>query len=116
MSSASNNNGSAFAGLNANTPFFNLALGIAMFIGRFWIIVPVLAIAGSLAGKKSVPPGLGTLPTHTPLFVALLIGTVAAGGCAGAPAGAGPRPDRRTPHADGTLSHDTPGDFPRSAW
>jgi K+-transporting ATPase ATPase A chain len=76
FSSASNNNGSAFAGLTANTPFFNLALGIAMFIGRFWIIVPVLAIAGSMAGKKSVPPGLGTLPTHTPLFVALLIGTV----------------------------------------
>ena len=76
FSSASNNNGSAFAGLNANTPFFNLALGVAMFVGRFWIIVPVLAIAGSMAGKKSVPPGLGTLPTHTPLFVALLIGTV----------------------------------------
>ena len=76
FSSASNNNGSAFAGLNANTPFFNLALGIAMFISRFWIIVPTLAIAGSLAGKKSVPAGLGTLPTHTPLFIALLIGTV----------------------------------------
>jgi K+-transporting ATPase ATPase A chain len=76
FTSASNNNGSAFAGLNANTPFFNLALGIAMFVSRFWIIVPTLAIAGSLAGKKSVPPGLGTLPTHTPLFVALLLGTV----------------------------------------
>ena len=76
FSSASNNNGSAFAGLNANTPFFNLALGVAMFLARFWIIVPTLAIAGSLAAKKSVPPGLGTLPTHTPLFVALLIGTV----------------------------------------
>ncbi len=76
FSSASNNNGSAFAGLNANTPFFNVALGIAMFLARFWIIVPTLAIAGSLAAKKSVPPGLGTLPTHTPLFVALLIGTV----------------------------------------
>jgi len=76
VTSASNNNGSAFAGLNANTPFFNLALGIAMFVSRFWIIVPTLAIAGSLAGKKSVPPGLGTLPTHTPLFVALLLGTV----------------------------------------
>ena len=76
FSSASNNNGSAFAGLNANTPFFNLALAVAMFLARFWIIVPTLAIAGSLAAKKSVPPGLGTLPTHTPLFVALLIGTV----------------------------------------
>jgi potassium-transporting ATPase potassium-binding subunit len=76
FSSASNNNGSAFAGLNANTAFFNVALGIAMFISRFWIIVPTLAIAGSLAAKKSVPAGLGTLPTHTPLFIALLIGTV----------------------------------------
>jgi len=76
FSSAANNNGSAFAGLNANTPFFNVALGVAMFISRFWIIVPTLAIAGSLAAKKSVPSGLGTLPTHTPLFIALLIGTV----------------------------------------
>jgi K+-transporting ATPase ATPase A chain len=76
FSSASNNNGSAFGGMNANTPFFNVALGIAMFVSRFWIIVPTLAIAGSLGAKKSVPPGLGTLPTHTPLFVALLIGTV----------------------------------------
>ena len=76
FSSASNNNGSAFAGLNANTSFYNVALGIAMFISRFWIIVPTLAIAGSLGSKKSVPAGLGTLPTHTPLFIVLLIGTV----------------------------------------
>ncbi len=76
FSSAGNNNGSAFAGLGANTPFYNTALGIAMLFGRYWIAVPVLAIAGSLARKKLVPPGLGTLPTHTPLFVVLLIGTV----------------------------------------
>ena len=76
FSSAGNNNGSAFAGLSANTPFYNSALGIAMWFSRFLLIVPVLAIAGSLAAKKSVPPSNGTLPTHTPLFVALLIGTV----------------------------------------
>ena len=76
FSSAGNNNGSAFAGLSANTPFYNSALGIAMWFSRFLLIVPVLAIAGSLAAKKSVPPSSGTLPTHTPLFVALLIGTV----------------------------------------
>jgi len=76
FSSAANNNGSAFAGLSANTIFYNTALGIVMFIGRFWVIIPVLAIAGSLAKKKQVPAGLGTLPTHTPLFVALLIGVI----------------------------------------
>jgi K+-transporting ATPase ATPase A chain len=76
FSSASNNNGSAFAGLSANSVFYNTALGIAMFIGRFWVIIPVLAIAGSLAKKKQVPAGLGTLPTHTPLFVVFLIGVV----------------------------------------
>ncbi len=76
FSSASNNNGSAFAGLNANTPFYNTALGIAMWTSRYWLIVPVLALAGSLARKKLVPASAGTLPTHTPLFVAFLIGTV----------------------------------------
>jgi K+-transporting ATPase ATPase A chain len=76
FSSAANNNGSAFAGLSANTVFYNTALGLAMFIGRFWVIIPALAIAGSLAKKKQVPAGLGTLPTHTPLFVALLIGVI----------------------------------------
>jgi len=76
FSSAGNNNGSAFAGLSANTPFYNTALGLAMLFGRFWLAVPVLAIAGSLAAKKRVPVGLGTLPTHTPLFIGLLIGTV----------------------------------------
>jgi K+-transporting ATPase ATPase A chain len=76
FSSAGNNNGSAFAGLSANTPFYNTALGIAMWLSRFWLIVPVLAIVGSLAAKKFVPPSSGTLPTHTPLFVGLLVGTV----------------------------------------
>jgi K+-transporting ATPase ATPase A chain len=76
FSSASNNNGSAFAGLGANTPFYNTALGLAMLFGRYWLAVPVLAIAGSLARKKIVPTGSGTLPTHTPLFVVLLIGVV----------------------------------------
>ena len=76
FSSASNNNGSAFAGLNANVPFYNLALGIAMFVARFWLIVPVLAIAGSLARKKAAAATSGTLPTHTPLFVLMLVGVV----------------------------------------
>ena len=76
LSSAGNNNGSAFGGLSANTPFYNTLLGFAMLFARYWLIVPVLAIAGSLAAKKSIPPGAGTLPTHTPLFVMLLIGTV----------------------------------------
>jgi K+-transporting ATPase ATPase A chain len=76
FSSAGNNNGSAFAGLSANTPFYNTALGIAMWLSRFWLMVPVLALGGSLAAKKIVPPSSGTLPTHTPLFVGLLIGTV----------------------------------------
>src|SRR5262249_20701621 len=74
FASASNNSGSAFAGLSANTPFYNTALGLAMLFGRYWLAVPVLAIAGSLAAKKIVPAGAGTLPTHTPLFVALLVG------------------------------------------
>ena len=76
FSSAGNNNGSAFAGLSANTPFYNTALGFAMLFSRYWLIVPVLAIAGSLATKKIIPVGAGTLPTHTPLFVTLLVGTV----------------------------------------
>jgi K+-transporting ATPase ATPase A chain len=76
FSSAGNNNGSAFAGLSANTPFYNTALGFAMLISRYWLIVPVLAVAGSMAAKKTVPAGPGTLPTHTPLFVVLLVGTV----------------------------------------
>ncbi|HQU33705.1 MAG TPA: potassium-transporting ATPase subunit KdpA [Thermoanaerobaculaceae bacterium] len=76
FSSAANNNGSAFAGLSGNTPFYNFTLGLAMFFGRFWTKVPILAIAGSLAAKKMTPAGAGTLATHTPLFVVLLVGTV----------------------------------------
>ncbi len=76
FSSATGNNGSAFAGLTANTPFYNTTLGLAMFFGRFFIKVPVLALAGSLAQKKIVPTGEGTLPTHTPLFVAMLVGVI----------------------------------------
>jgi len=76
FSSAGNNNGSAFGGLTANEPFYNIALGLAMLISRYWLIVPVLAIAGSLAKKKHTPPGAGTLPTNTPLFVGLLVGVV----------------------------------------
>jgi K+-transporting ATPase ATPase A chain len=74
--SQGNNNGSAFAGLNANTPFYTLTGGFAMLIARFWLAVPTLALAGSLARKKSVPAGPGTLGTHTPLFIVLLIGVV----------------------------------------
>jgi len=77
LSSASNNNGSAFAGISADTPFYNTLLAVAMWFGRFAFIVPVLAIAGSLAKKKRIEATAGTLPTHGPLFVALLVGTVA---------------------------------------
>ncbi len=76
FSSAGNNNGSAFAGLGANTPFYNTALGVAMLFARYWLAIPTLAIAGSLARKKIVPAGPGTLPTHTPLFATLLVGVV----------------------------------------
>lgn len=76
FTSAANNNGSAFAGLSANTPFYNAMLGVAMWLGRFAVIVPVLALAGALAGKPRLPVTSGTLPTHGPLFVVLLVGTV----------------------------------------
>ncbi|MBL0870607.1 MAG: potassium-transporting ATPase subunit KdpA [Phycisphaerales bacterium] len=80
FSSAGNNNGSAFAGLSANTPFYNIALGLAMWFSRFWIIVPVLAVAGSLAAKRVSPTtgtrGGGTLPTHTPVFVLMLVAVI----------------------------------------
>ncbi|MFO1399085.1 MAG: potassium-transporting ATPase subunit KdpA [Burkholderiales bacterium] len=76
FSSAANNNGSAFAGLSANTPFYNTALGLCMLFARYWLAIPVLALAGALAAAKTVPASEGTLPTHTPLFVAVLIGTV----------------------------------------
>ncbi|MBS1711065.1 MAG: potassium-transporting ATPase subunit KdpA [Armatimonadetes bacterium] len=75
-SSMGNNNGSAFAGFGANLPFHNYVGGAIMWISRFWLIVPVLALAGSLAKKRVTPSGPGTLPTHTPLFVCLLCGTV----------------------------------------
>jgi K+-transporting ATPase ATPase A chain len=70
------NNGSAFAGLNADTPFYNLTGGVAMLIARFWLAIPTLALAGSLAKKKAAPAGSGTIATHAPLFVILLIGVV----------------------------------------
>lgn len=76
FSSAGNNNGSAFAGLGANTPFYNTTLGFAMLFARYWLAIPALAIAGSLASKKKVPASSGTLPTHTPLFIAWLIGVI----------------------------------------
>ena len=76
FSSASNNNGSAFAGLSANTPFYNTALGICMLFARYWLAIPVLALAGAFAAAKRVPPSAGTLPTHTPLFVFMLISVV----------------------------------------
>jgi K+-transporting ATPase ATPase A chain len=74
--SGTGNNGSAFAGLNANTPWYNMTIGLAMWIGRFLFLIPLLAAAGSLAGKKKVPTSAGTFPTHGPLFVGLLVGTV----------------------------------------
>jgi len=72
--SAANNNGSAFAGLNGNTNWYNTTLGLAMLFGRFGLIVPVLAIAGSLGRKQKIPPSAGTFPTGTPLFAVLLVG------------------------------------------
>ena len=76
LTSAANNNGSAFAGVSVNTPFWNVLLALAMWFGRFGVIVPVLAMAGSLAAKKKLAPGAGTMPTHGPLFAVLLAGTV----------------------------------------
>ena len=76
FSSAVGNNGSAFAGLSANTPFYNTALGFEMFFGRIWLMIPVLALAGSLASKKRIPASIGSMATHTQMFVWLLIGTV----------------------------------------
>jgi len=76
FSSAGNNNGSAFASISANTPFYNTALGLAMWISRYWLIIPVLAIAGSLATKRATATTAGTLPTHTPLFITMLVGVV----------------------------------------
>jgi K+-transporting ATPase ATPase A chain len=75
-SSGTGNNGSAFGGINANTPFFNTTIGLAMFAGRFLMMIPLLAMAGSLAAKKRIPVSAGTFPTHSPLFVVLLVGVV----------------------------------------
>jgi potassium-transporting ATPase potassium-binding subunit len=76
FSSAGNNNGSAFAGISANTPFYNIALGMAMWASRYWLMIPVLALAGNLAAKKATAVTAGTLPTHTPLFITMLVGVV----------------------------------------
>jgi potassium-transporting ATPase potassium-binding subunit len=75
-SSGVGNNGSAFAGISANTPWYNLTIGLAMLVGRFFIIIPMLAVAGSLAQKRRLAETSGTFPTHGPLFVGLLVGTV----------------------------------------
>jgi len=76
FSSAGNNNGSAFGSLSANTPFYNFALGLAMWLSRFWLMIPVLALAGSLAAKRATATTAGTLPTHGPMFVVMLVFTV----------------------------------------
>ena len=76
FSSGANNNGSAFGGLTVNGPFYASAMTLSMLIGRYWVMIPVLAIAGSLARKRAVPPSVGTLPTHTPIFFGLLVATV----------------------------------------
>jgi potassium-transporting ATPase potassium-binding subunit len=97
FTSMTNNNGSAFAGLTGNTPFYNLTGTLALWAGRFLPILAVLAIAGSLAAKDKVPAGPGTFPTHTPLFVGLLVSVVLVVGALTFFPGARPRPDRREP-------------------
>jgi K+-transporting ATPase ATPase A chain len=76
FSSGGGNNGSAFAGLNANTPWYNITMGLAMLFGRFAMIIPCLAIAGAMVGKKTVPPSLGTFPTNGVVFTGLLVGVI----------------------------------------
>ena len=76
FASGAGNNGSAFAGLNTNTPFYNLLVGLAMWLGRFGVILPALAIAGGMAGKKAAPPSSGTFPTDGPLFTLLLMAVI----------------------------------------
>jgi K+-transporting ATPase ATPase A chain len=107
FSSAANNNGSAFAGLGAMTPFYDTALGLVMFLGRYALAVPVLAMAGSLARKKRLPAGPGTLPTHTPLFVAMLVGVVViVGALTFFPALAlGPIAEHLSLHAHAAIAH-----------
>ena len=95
FTSGTGNNGSAFGGLNANTHWYNVTLGVAMLIGRFFMIIPMLAIAGSLGRKKRVPPSPGTFPVTTPLFAALLVGVDRHRRRADVLPGAQPRPDRR---------------------
>ena len=104
FTSQGNNNGSAFAGLGANTPFYNIAGGLAMLIGRFWLAVPTLALAGSLARKKKVPAGAGTLPTHTPLFVGWLIAVVLLVGALSFVPALALGPDRRALADDRSMS------------
>ena len=93
--SGTGNNGSAFAGISANTLFYNTTIGLAMFIGRFLMIVPMVAIAGSLAAKKIVPASAGTFPTNGPLFVGLVVGVDPDRGRPHLLPGARARPDRR---------------------
>ena len=95
--SGTGNNGSAFAGLSANTPWYNTTLGIAMLLGRFMVIIPMLALAGNLARKKIAPPSLGTFPVTTPLFSTLLVGVIVIVGALTFFPAAEPRPDRRRP-------------------
>ena len=99
FSSGAGNNGSAFGGITVSGRFYAVAIAIAMFIGRYWLIVPVLAIAGSLAAKKAVPATAGTLPTHGPLFVGAARRHGGAGRRAHLLPRAGARPDRRAPDA-----------------
>ncbi len=99
FSSTANNNGSAFGGLSANTMFYNTLGGICMLFGRFWTMIPILAIAGSLAEKKQVPASAGTLPTHTPLFVVFLACVILIVGALTFLPALGSRADCRTPDA-----------------
>ena len=106
FTSAGNNNGSAFAGITANTQFMNTALGIAMLIGRFFLIIPTLALAGALARKEKVPASAGTFPTHTPLFAGLLIGVIVIVAGAHVLPGARARSHRRAARSLGGTSDD----------
>jgi K+-transporting ATPase ATPase A chain len=83
FTSMANNNGSAFAGLSGNTPFYNVVGGVVMLLGRLWVAIPVLAIAGSFVGKKKWPASAGTLPTHTIQFVFWLVGVIVIVGALG---------------------------------